>query len=368
MSEFLSQDEIDALLDIAEDGDANLEEAQIRSKTPKEKSYTIYDFKKPNTITADQQKAFEALHEKMMRNITTDLSAMLRKVVEVKMITPIEQMTYGEFVLSIPPITSINTLSIKPLDGRIIMECNPSISHKIIAELLGNGPSYIPSNHDKELSDIELEVLNHFYKLLIDNMFSTWSEVATLNFKTVTQDTNANSIQVISNHEIIMLVIIEITIDEEVGNVSLCYPIAYIESLLDKTVEKMLGSSRNKKASKKKDLNTLLSGAKMQIEAIIAETNLSVQELLNLKKDDIIVFNKNATSSAAKIYINRKEKFASTSGISNNRKAVQIQTNVDHEKMNTLEKLKILREERDIALKEQNEKIARLIETKSDFI
>jgi len=367
MAEFLSQDEIDALLDIAEDSDANLDEAEITTNVPKEKRYTIYDFKKPNTITSDQQKAFEALHDKMIRSVVTDLSALLRKVVEVK-ITSIEQMTYGEFVLSIPPVTSINTLSMKPLDGRLIMECNPTISHKIIAELLGNGPSYVSSNHDKELSDIEQEVLNHFYKLLISNMGIVWDEIATLNFKTVTQDTNANSIQVISNHEIILLVSIEITIDDEVGTVSLCYPIAYIEPLLDKVVEKMLGSSRNKKASKKKDLNTLLSGAKMSVEAIIAETNLSVKEILNLKEDDIIIFNKNATSASAKIYINKKEKFASISGLSNNRKAVQILTNVDHEKMDTLEKLKEFREERDVKLKEQNEKIAKLIETKSDFV
>lgn len=33
----------------------------------------------------------------------------------------------------------LNTLSIKPLEGRIVIECNPGISHKIIAELLGSG-------------------------------------------------------------------------------------------------------------------------------------------------------------------------------------------------------------------------------------
>jgi flagellar motor switch protein FliM len=37
MAEFLSQDEIDALLNIAEDGDANLDEAAEASTAPKEK-------------------------------------------------------------------------------------------------------------------------------------------------------------------------------------------------------------------------------------------------------------------------------------------------------------------------------------------
>ena len=367
MAEFLSQDEIDALLNIAEDGDANLDAVAEAATAPKEKSYTIYDFKKPNTITPDQQKAFEALHEKFVRGFVTELSSMMRKIVEVK-VSSIEQMTYGEFILSIPPITSLNTLSIKPLEGRIVIECNPGISHKIIAELLGNGPSYISTNHDKELTDIELEVLDHFYRLLIANLKDTWDEVATINYKIETKDTNANAIQVISNHEVVLLVVIELTIDDEIGNLSICYPIAYIEPLLNKIVSKLLGSSGNKKVSKKRDLNALISGARMNVEAVIAETELTVQELLNLKIDDVILFNKNATSSSAKVYINKKEKFAAIAGVSNNRKAVQIQTNVDHEKMDTLEKLRVLREEREEQERIQREKIAKLIETKNDFI
>jgi flagellar motor switch protein FliM len=367
MAEFLSQDEIDALLNIAEEGEEDLDKVATGPAVPKEKSYTIYDFKKPNTITMDQQKAFEALHEKLVRSMVTDLSSMMRKIVEVK-VSSIEQMTYGEFILSIPPITSINTLSIKPLDGRIVVETNPGISHKIIAELLGNGPSFVSTNQDKELTDIEIEVLSHFYKLLFANMKEIWDEVATINFKVETRDTNANAIQVISNHEVVLLVVLEIIIDDEIGNVSICYPVAYIEPLLNKIVEKLLGASGKKKASKRKDLNTLIQGARMEVEAILAETRLPILELLNLKVDDVIVFNKNATSSSAKVYINKKEKFAAISGISNNRKAVQIQTNVDHEKMETLEKLRILREEREENEKIQKEKIARLIETKNEFI
>ena len=90
MAEFLSQDEIDALLNIAEDGDVDLDTVGEVSSAPKEKSYTIYDFKKPNTITKDQEKAFEALHEKMIRTIVTDLSSMMRKIVDVK-VSSIEQ-------------------------------------------------------------------------------------------------------------------------------------------------------------------------------------------------------------------------------------------------------------------------------------
>ena len=367
MAEFLSQDEIDALLDIAEEGEDLDAVEEDSSALAREKSYTIYDFKKPNRISLDQMKAFNALHDKMLRTTITDLSAMLRKIVDIKLYS-IEQMTYGEFILSIPQITSLNTLSIKPLEGRIVIECNPGISHKIIAELLGNGGSALSSSAEKELTDIEQNVFEHFYQLIVDHMKDSWEEVSTINFKIETRETNANAIQIISDHEIILLVVLEVTIDDESGFLSICYPISYIEPLLDKIVEKIFAEGRNKRVSKKKDINALISGAKMKIDAIMAETELTVSQLLNLKSGDTIVFNKNATSASSTIYVNNKEKFEGISGVSNNRKAVQIKTNVDHEKQETLASLKTLREEREEARKKANEAIAKLLAEKDDFI
>ena len=365
MAEFLSQDEIDALLDIAEQGE-EIESAADEPIISKEKNYSIYDFKKPNRISNEQFKAFSTMHDKMLRDLITDLSAMLRKIVDIKLYS-IEQMTYGEFILSIPQLTSLNTLSIKPLEGRIVLETNPAISHKIIAELLGSGVVAASDNLDRELTEIEVEIFDHFYQLMVDHLYKAWDEVSTLNFKIVSRDTNANAIQIISDHEIVLLVVLEITIDEESGFLSICYPISYIEMLLDKIVEKIFAEGKNKKASRKKDITALISGAKMKVEAIMAETEMNVEDILNLKADDVIVFNKNATSSSAKIYINNKEKFLGVSGLSNNRKAFQVQSNLDHEKQETLETLRHMREERDTKAKEANATIHKLLQEKGQF-
>ncbi len=364
MAEFLSQDEIDALLDIAEQGE-DIDTGSQEQVVSNEKNYSIYDFKKPNRITNEQFKAFSTMHDKMLREFINDLSAMLRKIVDVKLYS-IEQMTYGEFILSIPQVTSLNTLSIKPMEGRIVIECNPGISHKIIAELLGSGAINASDNLDRELTEIEIEILEHFYNMFIRNLYKTWDEVTTLNFKIESRDTNANAIQIISDHEIVLLVVLEITIDEESGFLSVCYPLSYIDPLFNKVVEKVFTEGKNRKSSRKKDIKTLISGAKMNIETIMAETELSAKEILHLKANDVIVFNKNASSSAAKIYINRKEKFLANSGVSNNRKAFQIQANIDREKLETLETLRVMREEREEKATANAKIIQRLLEEKKE--
>ena len=93
MAEFLSQDEIDALLDIAEQGEDIDGSNPLDKVVSKEKNYSIYDFKKPNRITVEQLKAFSTMHDKMLRDFINDLSSMLRKLVDVKLYS-IEQMTY----------------------------------------------------------------------------------------------------------------------------------------------------------------------------------------------------------------------------------------------------------------------------------
>ncbi|WP_228283321.1 FliM/FliN family flagellar motor switch protein [Aliarcobacter butzleri] len=99
----------------------------------------------------------------------------------------------------------------------------------------------------------------------------------------------------------------------------------------------------------------------MKVEAIMAETELTTAEILNLKENDIIVFNKNASSSSATIYINKKEKFSAVSGISNNRKAVQIKANLDREKQETLDTLREMREDREQKAKESAETLKKLL-------
>jgi flagellar motor switch protein FliM len=247
------------------------------------------------------------------------------------------------------------------------MECNPAISHKIIAHLLGNGDSSLTDSTEKELTEIELEVFDHFYQLIVKQLKIAWDEVQAINLKTESMDTNANAIQIISDHEIVLLVVFEITIDDESGFLSICYPISYIESLLDVIVEKVFAEAKHKKVSKQKDINALISGSKMKIDVMLAETELNGKEILNLRAGDIIEFSKNATSSTTKVYINNKEKWSAVAGASSNRKAIQIMSNIDHEKMETLASLKSFHEEREDQVTKANDAIAKLISARDDF-
>lgn len=124
MADILSQEEIDALLEAVDDGESD--EALQKQDILPQKSVTLYDFKRPNRVSKEQLRAFRSIHDKMARALSSQISAIMRSIVEIQLHS-VDQMTYGEFLMSLPSPTSFNVFSMKPLDGTGVLEINPSI-------------------------------------------------------------------------------------------------------------------------------------------------------------------------------------------------------------------------------------------------
>ncbi len=76
-----------------------------------------YDFKRPERIGKDQMRAMQSLHETLARSFGAALSAILRTMTEVRLIS-VDQLTYSEFIYSLEVPTCYNLL-------------NPSLSREI---------------------------------------------------------------------------------------------------------------------------------------------------------------------------------------------------------------------------------------------
>ena len=109
MSEILTQEEIDSLLSAVRTGDASpLPAASPRPR--RHQSILPYDFRRPNRIAKEQVRTLQMMHDTFARSVSSSLSAYLRSMVEVQL-TSVEQLTYGEFMLSIVPPSSVDRIS-----------------------------------------------------------------------------------------------------------------------------------------------------------------------------------------------------------------------------------------------------------------
>jgi flagellar motor switch protein FliM len=270
----------------------------------------------------------------------------MRSIVEIQLHS-VDQMTYGEFLMSLPSPTSFNVFSLKPLDGKGVIELNPSIVFPMIDRLLG-GPG-LPFDTNREFTDIELNLLEQILRVITANMKDVWSPIMELYPVIEAKESSPNVVQIVAQNEIVIMIVMEIIIGQTSGMMNICYPVITIESLLPKLASRdLMLSETSSRKSRNKELRALLRGAKVELEAVLGYAELSMKEILELSEGDIIKLNRPADDTVV-VKVDGREKFIADFGVKRYRRALKIREilRTEHDEVKEiLEKLELERKQR----------------------
>jgi len=318
MADILSQEEIDALLEVVDDGDTPQEQS---AKEDSSREIMLYDFKRPNRVSKEQLRSIKSIHDKLARNLSSQISTVLRTIIEIDL-QSVDQMTYGEFLMSIPSPTSFNIFSLKPLDGDAVLELNPSIVYPMLDRLLGgDGKVY---NIDRELTDIELNLLDTILRMILQKLKESWESVLEFHPSIEAKESSPNVVQIVAQNEIVIIVVLEITIGESSGMINLAYPVIFLESILSKMSNRdIIISESNSRKSKNKELKELIKRADIEAEAILGDTTLSLKEILDLEKGSVIRLDREVSKSVT-ISVNKKDVFKANMSVEEYKKVFEI--------------------------------------------
>ena len=135
----LSQDEIDNPLSSLSAGmeqtlpmeDEGEEDAAAEStKLVESRSYTLYNFRRPDKFSKDHLRALQTIHESFARQLGLILTAYLRMTVEINVMS-VDQLTYDEFIRSMPSPISVSILELDPLPGQVLMGLGHEVTSRI---------------------------------------------------------------------------------------------------------------------------------------------------------------------------------------------------------------------------------------------
>ncbi len=328
MADILSQEEIDALLDVVDEGDESLEE-NGSDESYSQRQITLYDFKRPNRVSKEQLRAFRGIHDKMARSLSSQISSIMRSIVEIQLHS-VDQMTYGEFLMSLPNPTSFNVFSMKPLEGNGILEINPSIAFPMLDRLLGGKGE--PFETTREFSDIELSLFETILRVMMSTLKEAWGPVTDLYPNIESKESSPNVVQIVAQNEIVVMVVMEIIIGHSSGMMNICYPVISLEPVLPKLASRdlMLNETSSKK-SRNQELQVLLGGAQVNVEANLGSAELDMREVLDLKIGDIIRLNTDANDIVS-LSVDGKVRFKGEIGLRRFRKSIQVTEMVHTEK------------------------------------
>lgn len=326
MSNLLEQSEVDALLAAVETTGTSWDKSAIEtvvSPQQHDKQAGVYDFRRPQRVSKDQIRALQAIHEVFARNLAESLSGFLRQSVEVRLVD-IQQLTYGEFANSLPNPTCLNILSAKPLEGMMCLEISPLIMFPIIDRLLGGGSleALIPQ---RPLTGIELRLARKITDRALQQLAHAWSSLMPVQFELIDVESNAQLAQVVTANETSVTISFTLQLGNKTGTMSLCLPVTSIESLLDKLVTQdwLLGKAREDHQMASEALVENIKGATVNLRVFLAQTTITLGQLMDLAVGDVIQTEKLATQDLA-VQVEGKNKFAGQMAQLHGKRAVKI--------------------------------------------
>jgi flagellar motor switch protein FliM len=329
MADVLQQNEIDALLAAVDSGAVPAPAAPVKapgvfsSRGQAAVDVQTYDFKRPERVSKDQMRALEALHEGFGRNFGAAISGYLRTIIEVS-VAHIEQLTYSEFIHSLPNPTCFNLLKAEQLDGQLCLEISPLIIYPIIDRLLGgsNAELFIPQ---RPLTQIEQRLVQRITDRATHFLSEAWSNLTPVTFSVQDFESNPQLVQIVPPNETVVVVGFELRMGNRAGTMSLCIPYNVIEPVMTQLSAQSWFTYQRRGAhdDSVQRVTKVVAGAPVELRAVLARTQIAVRDLMALQPGDLIT-TEQPTDRPILVQVEGRNKFLAKLGQVRNKKALQL--------------------------------------------
>ncbi len=277
----LTQSEIDSLINAISSGD-------LEEETPETgDDYQAYDFRRPTKFSKEQIRTLQIIHENYARIMGNYLTSFLRVPVKLQVVS-VAQVSYEEFVFSLPVPTLMTIFNMSQKMGVAMLETNPAFVFTII-DLLFGGEGKQPGKI-RELTEIELSVMRQINEKFMDNLSYAWKGIVQLEPKIESMDTNPQFNQVIASSETVALVTFSANVQNVQGFVNLCFPFVGLEHVLSSLTAQHWFNQFQQSASKNKpgDVEKCLKDPEAEVQAVLGKARITLDDFLQLQEGDVL--------------------------------------------------------------------------------
>jgi flagellar motor switch protein FliM len=328
LADVLDQSEVDALLAAVDSAPMTVSsmppvDSSMDGNSRQQLDVSVYDFKRPERVSKDQMRALETLHEGFGRNFGAAISGYLRTIIEVS-VAHIGQLTYSEFIHSLPNPTCFNLLKAEQLDGQLCLEISPLIIYPIIDRLLGgsNAELFIPQ---RPLTQIEQRLVQRITDRATQHLSEAWSNLTPVTFTVNDFESNPQLAQIVPPNETVVVIGFELKMGNRAGTMSLCIPYNVIEPIMGVLAAQNWFSYQRKGGQEDhlRKLTKNVQGAPVQARVFLAQTTITMNDLLSLSVGDVITTNKDCRSDVL-LQVEGQAKFMGKIGQFRGNRAIRV--------------------------------------------
>lgn len=344
----LSQDEIDNLLSSLSVGESTAAQAKLSGsgasnpnqpaleggggstsqsiedilKQERLKNYKLYNFRRPDKFSKDHLRALQTIHETFARQLSLILSAYLRMSIEMDVVS-VDQLTYDEFVRSMPRPITVCILEFAPLPGQLLFGMGYEVTMSMIDRMLG-GPGTAESKA-RELTDIETSLIKRVIERTTICLEEAWRSMMNIHATLMGMEDSYAMIQVASPGEIVALVTFEVTLgNKDSGLMSLCVPYPVVEGVIDQLSAQHIFHKQHTMAPQEQSkILQKMHYANIPVNVLLGGTSISIADLMDLSVGDVIKLDRESRQEML-LCVNHKPKFLCRPGTMKDHLAVSV--------------------------------------------
>lgn len=198
-----------------------------------------FDFRRPSTFAREHVRNLEVAHEVFVRRFGSGLGNALRATMQTELLS-VEQMTYDDYIRSMPNPTVLATFTLDPLPGAAILELNVQQALVLVDRMLGGQGTPVSLRRPTEVEGYLLhELLQHAlvaFRETFEPLLEVTPTIGGLDY-------NPQLVQVAAPSEVVLLFSYRLTVTQGArseGLITLCYPVSTLAPAMERLVKDLL--------------------------------------------------------------------------------------------------------------------------------
>ncbi len=324
MSEILSQDEVDSLLDGLDSGEVEVE--KVVEKPEPVEGITTYDFTSQDKVVRARMPTFDVINERLAREVRATLSSLLQTNVHVSA-NPFDTLKFSEFVRNLPVPTSLHVFRMEPLRGHGLIVFESQLVYNLIDTFFGGETLGKAKVEGREFTTIEVVMVKKAVVAVLANIQSSWAPIEPVKMTLTRSEMNPQFTAIVLPTDFVIVTRFEIEFEQAVGSLIVCYPYSMIEPLRKKLSSGVHAEIEEIDTNWHRVIKDVILNSTVDMRIQLGRAEISGERLIYMQKGDVIKLD-NSASEPLTCYVDGLEKLTGYAGVQRGFQAFKIKDRI----------------------------------------
>lgn len=278
---FLSQDEVDALLEGVAGGPA---ESAADSEPGSARSY---DLATEGRIVRGRMPTLELVNERFSRLFRIGLVNFLRRSVSVTA-GAVHLKKYSEFIRGLVAPANLNLVHIQPLRGTALFVIDPDLVFLLVDSFFGGDGRFQTRVEVRDFTQTEQRVIQRILAIVFESYSKSWESVYPVQFEYLRSETNIQFANIAAPNEVVLVVSFSLELGAAGGQIHVCLPYAMLEPIKDILSRSLQGESLALDRRWGQLIKQQINDAEVEAVANFCNAPSTLRDILNMKVGDVV--------------------------------------------------------------------------------